>query len=153
MPDAFDRLVADLARLNGSARVGALDEKTAQKLAYSEFGTTTEPARPTLSATFDANEAALRRAVDRRIKDVLDGKSESGGRRIMAEVAEALQEMVVEAIDGNVPPPNAPSTLAAKRRKGQGDRTLVATGAMRDNMRVESKNDVKPWDDGEDVLG
>ena len=39
VPDAFDRLLADMKRLDARARVGALDETNAQKLAYSEFGT------------------------------------------------------------------------------------------------------------------
>ena len=149
MSDAFDRLVADLRRLNGSAQIGALDETNATKLSYSEFGTPTEQPRPTLSAAFDANKAAIQRAIDRRVGVVLDGKSETGGRRIMAEVGETYRELVVEAIDGDTPPANAPSTLAAKRRKGQGDRTLVATGVMRDSIRVESKDDAKAWPDEE----
>jgi hypothetical protein len=57
--------------------------------------------------------------------------------------------VVREAIDNNVPPENAPSTLAAKRRKGQGDRTLVATGEMRGSITVESKSDTKAWQDEE----
>lgn len=149
MPDAFDRLVADMRRLSGSAQVGALDETNAQHLAYSEFGTVNEPPRPTLSAAFDANKGALQRAIDRRVKDVIDGRSEASGEQIMAAVGEDLRELVVEAIDNNTPPENAPSTLAAKRRKGQGDRTLVATGAMRDGIKVETKNDARDWPDEE----
>lgn len=150
MPDAFDRLVADLARLNGTARVGALDEENATKLSYSEFGTTTEPPRPTLSATFDQSEAAMRRAIDKRIGAVLDGKSSASGRVILSEVAEEEAELVREAIDGNTPPPLADSTLAARRRRGNdSDRSLVDTGRMLGSIRVESKNDTKPWDDGE----
>lgn len=149
MPDAFDRIVADLRRLNGSAQVGALDKATATKLAYSEFGTVTEPPRPTLSAAFDANRGAITRSIDRQVGDVLDGRSEASGREIMTRTGAALAELVVEAIDGNTPPENAPSTLAAKRRRGQGDRTLVATGAMRDGIRVETRDDARDWPDDE----
>ena len=149
MSDAFDRLLADMRRLDGRARVGALDETNAQKLAYSEFGTVHEPPRPTISAAFDRAEATLRRAIDRRIGAVIDGASEAGGRRILSEVGEDFAELTREEIDNNTPPENAPSTLAAKARKGQGDRTLVATGAMRDGIAVESKSDSKPWQDEE----
>lgn len=145
MPDAFDRLIADMKRLEGRARVGALDERNAEVLSFSEFGTVNEPPRPTLSAAFDQTEAAMRRAIDRRIGAVIDGKSEAGGRRILSEVGEDFAEVVREAIDGK----NAPSTLAAKRRKGQGDRTLVATGEMRGSITVESKSDTKAWQDEE----
>lgn len=149
MPDAFDRLLADVRRLDGRARVGALDEANAQKLAHSEFGTVTAPPRPTISAAFDRAEATLRRAIDRKIGAVIDGTSEAGGRRILSEVGEDFAELTREEIDNNVPPENAPSTLAAKARKGQGDRTLVATGEMRGSIAVESKSDSKPWQDEE----
>jgi hypothetical protein len=149
MPDAFDRLVADMRRLDGRARVGALDEANAQKLAFSEFGTTTAPPRPTISAAFDRAEATLRRAIDRKIGAVIDGTSEASGRGILSAVGEDFAELTREEIDNNTPPENAPSTLAAKARKGQGDRTLVASGEMRDGIAVESKSDSKPWQDEE----
>ena len=149
MPDAFDRLLADFRRLDGRARVGALDEANAEKLAYAEFGTTTAPPRPTISAAFDRTEATMRRAIDRKIGAVIDGVSEAGGRVILSTVGEDFAEVVREEIDNNVPPENAPSTLAAKARKGQGDRTLVATGEMRGSITVESKSDSRPWQDEE----
>ena len=149
MLDAFDRLLADMRRLDGRARVGALDETSAQKLAFSEFGTINAPPRPTISAAFDRSEATLRRAIDRKIGAVIDGTSEAGGRGILSAVGEDFAELTREEIDNNTPPENAPSTLAAKARKGQGDRTLVATGAMRDGIAVESKSDSKPWQDEE----
>lgn len=147
MPDDFDRLLADMKRLDARARVGALDETNAQKLAWSEFGTVREPPRPTITAAFDRTKATMRRAIDRKIGAVIEGKSEAGGRRILSEVGEDFAEVVREEIDNNVPPENAPSTLAAKRRKGQGDRTLVATGEMRDSIAVESKSDSGAWHD------
>ncbi len=95
MPDAFDRLVLDLKRMNASARVGALDEANAKKLSYSEFGTVTEPPRPTLSAVFDQTEGAMKRAIDRRLGAVLDGKSHKSGEAILAEVAEDEAALVI----------------------------------------------------------
>ena len=150
MPDAFDHLVADLKRLNGSARLGALDEVNAQKLAYSEFGTATAPMRPTLSATFDQTKGAMQRSVDRRVAAVLDGKSHASGRAIVSAVAEEEADLVREAINGDTPPALAASTLAARRRRGNGStRSLVDTGQMLASIAVESKDDVKPWQDGE----
>ena len=145
MPDDFDRLLADLRRLDARARVGALDETNAQKLAYSEFGTVTEPPRPTITAAFDRTKATMRRVIDRDIGAVIDGKSEAGGRRILSEVGEDFAEVVREEIDNNTPPPLADSTVAQKRRKGQSDRTLVATGEMRESITVESKADSGRW--------
>lgn len=156
MPDDFDRLLADMKRLDARARVGALDETNAQKLNWMEFGTIDEEGeqriqpRPTITAAFDRTKATMRRAIDRKIGAVIDGKSEAGGRRILSEVGEDFSEVVREEIDNNTPPPLADSTVAQKRRKGQSDRTLVATGEMRESIRVESKSDSGRWvDDGE----
>lgn len=154
--DDFDRLIADMRRLDGSARIGALDPVNAQKLNWAEMGTIDEDGeqhtqpRPTISAAFDRTKSTMRRAIDRKIGAVIDGKSEAGGRRILSEVGEDFAEVVREEIDNNVPPELAKSTIAQKRRRGQTDRTLVATGEMRASIRVESKADSKPWvDDGE----
>ena len=52
MPDAFDQLIRDVARLSASAVVGAVDdEENATKLAYSEFGTRTAPPRSSQCST------------------------------------------------------------------------------------------------------
>lgn len=146
MPDGLDILIRDLQRLNARARVGALDEENAQKLAYQEFGTEQAPARPTLSATTDRAEDDINRAIDRRIKDVIEGKRSATGETIMAEVGSMLAEQVREAIDNNTPPPLAPSTLAARRSRGNDStRTLVDTGAMRESITTETKAGASEW--------
>lgn len=139
MKDALDRLILDLGRASGSAVVGALDEENAQKLAWSEFGTLTAPPRPTLSVTTDRLQRPIERAIDKRLRAVLDGKDHhSTGQEILADVGRDLAEEVQNAIDGNTPPPLAASTLAARRRAGQGDRTLVATDEMRKSITVKA---------------
>ncbi len=146
MPDGLDILIRDLQRLNARARVGALDEENAQKLAYQEFGTEQAPARPTLSATTDRAEGDINRAIDRRIKDVIEGKRSATGETILAEVGGMLAEQVREAIDNNTPPPLAPSTLAARRSRGNDStRTLVDTGAMRESITTETKAGWREW--------
>ena len=144
MPDGLDILIRDLQRLNARARVGALDEENAQKLAYQEFST--EHARPTISATTDRAEADVNRAIDRRIKDVIEGKRSATGETILAEVGGMLAEQVREAIDNNTPPALAPSTLAARRSHGNDStRTLVDTGAMRESITTETKVGWREW--------
>lgn len=146
MPDGLDILIRDLQRLNARARVGALDEENAQKLAYQEFGTEQAPARPTLSATTDRAEGDINRAIDRRIKDVIEGKRSATGETILAEVGGMLAEQVREAIDNNTPPPLAPPTLAARRSRGNDStRTLVDTGAMRESITTETKAGWREW--------
>jgi hypothetical protein len=132
MPDALDQLIRDFAGLSATAIVGALDEATATKLQRTEFGTRTAPPRPTLSAATDRNRGAINRAIDSRIKQVIDTRRTMAGETILGEVGEMLAEEVRDAIDNNTPPPLAASTLAARRRRGNfGTRTLVDTGKMR----------------------
>lgn len=135
-----------MSRLTARARVGALDEENATKLAYQEFGTETAPARPTLSATTDRAEADINAAIKRRVLGVIDSKRTVTGETILAEVGGMLAEQVIEAIDNNTPPALAPSTLAARRSRGNDStRTLVDTGDMREHITVEAKPGDADW--------
>ena len=148
MPDGLDNLIRDLKRLDARARVGALDEVNAEKLAHQEFGTVHAPPRPTLSAATDRAEADINRAIDRRLAGVIDSKRTITGKTILGEVAGMLQEQVVEAVDGNTPPDLAPSTLAARRRRGNDStRTLIDTSDMKASIRVEVKDGWQGWPD------
>lgn len=150
MPDDFDRLIRDLARCDGAAIVGALDEKNAKKLAFAEFGTKTAPPRPTLSVTTDRLAPAIDRKIRREIGAVLDGKGRGvTGREIVAEVARDLAEEVRHAIDGNTPPPLAASTLAKRRARGNpSTRTLVDTGEMMRSIDVQTSDDPRAFEKG-----
>lgn len=146
--DDLDRLIRHLSRLPAAARVGALDEENARKLSYSEFGTVTAPPRPALSATTDRNASAVHRAVSRRVGAVIDGKTAQTGEAILGAVGADLAEEVRNAIDSNTPPPLAPSTIAARRRRGNSsDRTLVDTGEMMRSITVDTKAGVGDWQD------
>lgn len=146
--DDLDRLIRRLDRLPAAARIGALDEVNAQKLAYSEFGTVREPPRPALSAATDRNANAVHRAVARRVGAVIDGKTAQTGEAILGAVGADLAEEVRNAIDSNTPPALAPSTLAARRRRGNSsDRTLVDTGEMMRSITVDTKAGVGDWAD------
>ncbi len=65
-----------------------------------------------------------------------------------------LAEEVRDAIDGNTPPALAPSTLAARRRRGNfSARTLVDTGKMRLAIKVDTKPGASAeWPDDGDML-
>ncbi len=138
----FAAVMAGVSRLSASAVVGALDEENAQKLAWSEFGTVTAPPRPTLSVTTDRLRPAIDRKIRREVGDVLAGKGRGvTGQEILADTGRDLAEEVQNAIDGDTQPPLAKSTLAARRRRGQGDRTLVASSEMLRNIKVETSAD------------
>lgn len=149
MTDPLDRIIRDVSRMHGSAAVGALDEENARKLLFSEFGTVTAPPRPTLSVATDAARASIDRAIARRVGDVLDGKSSQTGAQIVGGVGRDLAEQVRERIGNDTPPELAPSTLATRRRRGQGDRTLVATGDMLRSIDVEVSADAEAFDGAE----
>lgn len=148
MTDPLDRLIRDLARLDASARVGALDEKNASHLHWAEFGTRTAPPRPTVSVATDKARASIERAVAKRVGEVFDGKAgTTTGRDILEKVGGDLAEQIQETIDSNVQPALAKSTLAARRRAAQGDRTLVASSDMMRSIKVESSSDPDRWRD------
>ena len=148
--DDFDQLIRNLSRLDARARTGSLDEENAEKLARNEFGTVHMQPRPTLSASTDRAEGDIARAIDRRVAQVIAGQRTMTGKTLLGEVAGMLQEQVVEAIDGNIPPELAPSTLAARRRRGnESTRTLVDTGDMKASITTEAKDGASGWpDDG-----
>jgi len=155
MPDAFDQLIRDVARLSASAVVGAVDdEENATKLAYSEFGTRTAPPRPTLSAATDRLARPINDAIKRRVVAVLSASRTMTGETILGEVGGMLAEEVRDAIDGNTAPALAPSTLAARRRRGNfSARTLVDTGKMRLAIKVDTKPGASAeWPDDGDMV-
>ena len=149
MRDRLDSLIADLARLDGSAEVGALDPVNAQKLAWQEFGTRTAPPRSTLTTTTDALTPAINRSIARQVGAVIDGNGRgTTGQEIVGDVARTLGEEVQNAIDGNTPPALAPSTIASRRRRGKDTRTLVDSGDMLRSIKVRTSANPRAFEDG-----
>ncbi len=149
-PDKLDRLIGRLRHASATADVGIVDDQeNAQHLFWAEFGTITEPPRPTLSRAYDQHDRALMRAIDRQVGDLIDGDITSG-EAVLRKPAEDLAEAARENIDGNMQPPLAKSTLAARRRRGNtSEWTLVDTGKMRDAVRAVVREGVAA--DGDDV--
>ncbi len=99
--------------------------------AWMELGTRRAPPRPFLSSTFDAKREEYRALVEQLTRAILAGKltPERALGLIGAKVSADVKNRVTTG--AQIPPPNAPSTLARKRAKGEGDpRTLVDTGQM-----------------------
>jgi hypothetical protein len=151
--DDLDRLIVNLGRASGSAIVGVIDdEENASHLFWAEFGTTRgEPPRPTLTVTTDRLAPAIFRAERAALVRILDGKDHhTTGQEILADVGRDLAEEVQQAIDNDPAPPLAASTLAARRRAGQGDRALVATGEMMRAVRAKTDSKVDGLDEEAD---
>ena len=155
MPDALNQIIRDVSRLSAAAVVGAVDdEENATKLAYSEFGTRTAPPRPTLSAATDRLARPINDAIKRRVVAVLSASRTMTGETILGEVGGMLAEEARDAVDGNTAPPLAPSTLAARRKRGNfSARTLVDTGKMRLAIKVDTKPGARAeWPDDGDMV-
>jgi hypothetical protein len=123
----------------------------AQKLAWSEFGTTRGvPPRPTLSVTTDRLTPAIDRSIKRQVGEAIDGRSRGvTGQEIVGGVARDLAEEVRNAIDGNTGKELAPPTKASRRRRGKDTRTLVDEGDMLKSIDVRTSADPKAFADDE----
>lgn len=149
MRDALDKLIVDLARLDGAAEVGALDSETARKLSYAEFGTRKGvPPRPVLTTTTDRLEKAMNRAIDRRVGEVLDGRGRGlTGEELVGDVGRDLAEEVRNEIDGDTGDELAASTKRSRRRRGKDTRTLVDSGDMMRGIKVRTSADPDGFSD------
>lgn len=139
-------LSKQLASNDVHVRVGVLDdgkEGSADRGGFTngmlavamEFGTATIPARSWIGRTFDKKRSEVQADMQRLLGHVLDGKISVDkalnvlGAKYSAEVKNTVTQ------GEQIPPPNAPSTLArklAKTREGAANtvRTLIDTGRM-----------------------
>ena len=139
-------LSKQLASNDVHVRVGVLDdgkEGSADRGGFTngmlavamEFGTATIPARSWIGRTFDKKRSEVQADMQRLLGHILDGKISVDkalnvlGAKYSAEVKNAVTQ------GEQIPPPNAPSTLArkhAKTREGAANtvRTLIDTGRM-----------------------
>ena len=102
----------------------------AQYAAYNEFGTTKIPPRPFLRPTMEERQEEWTEAVKGSVSSSLKG-GQFNNRSILELIGEGAVKDVKARIMSNVPPPNAPSTVARKKAKGiEPIRTLVETGLM-----------------------
>lgn len=136
--EEMDRLLARLARGDAIARIGILDDPVlALRLWWNELGTKTAPPRPTLTAAWDESEGAIDRGLRRAARTLVAGDVTTGVAAIRP-VAKALEELVVDRIDGDTPPELARSTIAARRRRGNtSTRTLVDTRKMLEAVEAQ----------------
>lgn len=140
---AMNDLIAELAQTGIAVEVGVLegtpggdevDEHgvtNAEKAAYNEFGTVRAPARPFITETFEIYKndyvAMMKGLLVQMLGRTISGTSAFAmiGDRIVRDI----RRYVITGSE--VPPPNAPSTLARKLAKGiLSPRTLLDTGRM-----------------------
>jgi hypothetical protein len=144
----FAAFIADIKRDQPHVKVGVLDDggkgsddhggfTNAQLAAIHEFGSEdgTIPERSFIRSTLTANIQEYKRILTKIVRGIYMRKltPERGLGLLGAQVAADIKKRVTTGDE--VPPPNAPSTLARKeklRRKGSKGlpRTLVDTGRM-----------------------
>lgn len=106
---------------------------------WNEFGTETAPERSFLRSTVDEHAADLNRWRAELLHKIMAG--EETAEHALETLGFRVRELVRNKINSNVPPPNAPSTVAAKRHAGVPPRTLVNTTLL--SRSIEYKVVVK----------
>lgn len=95
---------------------------------WNEFGTRDIPERSFMRSTFDENVAKINQWREEAVKHmVMDGWSVE---KALEMIGLRIQTLVQNKIKSNVPPPNAPSTAAAKTKEGVAARTLIESGLL-----------------------
>lgn len=92
---------------------------------WNEFGTVNMDERSFMRSAEKDNEAELNALRIKLMGDVVEGKLTPA--KALETFGKTFQRMIEKKIQSNPPPPNMPSTLAAKERDGAGNQTLLWT--------------------------
>jgi hypothetical protein len=95
---------------------------------WNEFGTETIPARSFFRSTLAEHEADINHWRADLLKEVIEGKITV--QKALSTIGFRVRELIKNKINSNVPPENAPSTVAKKKAEGVAPRTLVETGLL-----------------------
>lgn len=95
---------------------------------WNEFGTRYIPERSFLRSTIDENSALIDRWREEAISKIIAGKWSV--EKALEALGFRVQVLVQNKIRSNVPPPNAPATVAQKAKYGVPPQTLINTGLM-----------------------
>jgi predicted RNase H-related nuclease YkuK (DUF458 family) len=83
---------------------------------WNEFGTSTSPERSFFRSAVDGNESLINKWREEAIQNMVEKKWTV--KKALELVGFRVQTLIQNKIKSNVPPPNAPSTIAEKRRTG-----------------------------------
>ncbi len=95
---------------------------------WNEYGTDQNPARPFFASAMDENASLIQQWQEEVINGILDGKYDV--EKGLEVLGFRIKTLVENKIKSNVPPPNAPSTVAHKQAEGVAPNTLIDTGLM-----------------------
>jgi phage gpG-like protein len=131
----YGEAIRALASLRGAeVQVGVMGDEDLVKIAtINEFGSNDGhvPARPFLRVAIDANRETIDNEVLKQTRLVAYNRRTIP--QALAEVGVVIKGKIVNQINSNMGPANAPSTVA---KKGS-SRTLVDTGELRDSISFQ----------------
>ena len=95
---------------------------------WNEFGTEHIPSRPFFRSSIDGNEALINKWREEMIENIV-----SKGwpvKKCLEAIGLRVQILIQNKIKSNMPPPNAPRTIAQKQKDGVAAETLIHSGLM-----------------------
>lgn len=102
---------------------------------WNEYGTKNTPERSFIRGAIDENASKINEWRDEVVYKVLQG--EITVKKALETIGFRIQVLIQNKIKSNVPPPNAPSTAAHKKREGVGQTTLIETGLLLRSISYE----------------
>ena len=138
----YKKFIKQMDKVKGAyVKVGVLDgeypdgQTIAQVALWNEFGTETAPERSFLRSTLTEKAADLDKWREFFLRKVVAG--EMTPHDALSGIGFRLREAFKTKIRSNVPPANAPRTVAAKARDGVAPNTLMHTGRLLDSIEFE----------------
>lgn len=125
------------AKASGKPMKPAAPVSVAQVAAFNEYGTASAPERPFVRTAMAEHTKEMKRLTKKAAAQVVDGKM--GKSQAIGLLCQKVIDWIAQSIDSNVPPPNAPSTVAAKGSS----HTLIDTGQMKNSLDWEIRGNKK----------
>ena len=136
-PRAFEKIAAIMKKTKDAyVSVGVHEgagsyeggQEVLQVALWNEFGTETIPSRPFFRTAIDQNEGLINQWREEMVHKMILG--EITPKKALEAIGFRVQVLVQNQIKSNMPPPNAPSTIAHKAREGVAPVTLIETGLL-----------------------
>lgn len=135
--DKYKRFLDKMSEIAGGVKAGILNNATttdgksiAEYAVYNEFGTSRIPARPFMRTV--AKEKP-RQWIGEMVRHVRGGATDPAvWKQALGVAGESMKSDIKDSIQNGAWAPNAPATIAAKKRKGkvEPDHPLIDTGQM-----------------------
>ena len=136
--DKYKKFLAKMAEIAGGVKAGILEgatnsethEPIAPYAVYNEFGTRNIPARPFMRTVAKARPKTWVGIMVKHIR----GRAQNPAiwKEALGKAGAQMKDDIINSIQNGSWTPNAPATIAAKKRKGkvEPDHPLIDTGQM-----------------------